>query len=279
MGQLAPMRARRRLRERDRPAARVQKTWQQPFGHLPDDLRVDDLRSLRLHLRIAGVHRIRAVQARPAGTAFHRGSAVSFSSGFRSRFSPSLVTGLATPPALPLGLLLGPAVPLSPRSAPSSWACPSRCCPSTGGAPAPRPAGPAGVHAPATPQPPPAASPSAPRSARPSPNHSPQLRDQVTLLASRSRRIGYEAKACSTCTKSSTTYACRACRAQDPLNGHLSPRSGRTDRYAGAACPDCGLTGDRGVHRPVQRHPAAQLPGLPQLCRLRKTATAESSGM
>ena len=57
IGHRAPMRARRRLRERDRPAARAQKTRQQPFGHLPDDLRVDDLRPPRLH-------RIRAVQAR-----------------------------------------------------------------------------------------------------------------------------------------------------------------------------------------------------------------------
>jgi hypothetical protein len=36
------------------------------------------------------------------------------------------------------------------------------------------------------------------------------------------------------------------------------------------ACPGGGLPRDRGVHRLVQRHPAAQHPGLPQPGRIRK---------
>ena len=97
------MRARRRVRERHRPAARARKARQQPFGHLPDDLRVNDLRPPRLH-------GLRAVQGRLAGTAFRR----------RIRGLPlvrvripqqafSLMTGLAAAlavlAALPLGLL------------------------------------------------------------------------------------------------------------------------------------------------------------------------------
>ena len=39
----------------------------------------------------------------------------------------------------------------SPRSAPSSWAFPNPCCPSTAAAPAPQPAVPAAAPAPATP--------------------------------------------------------------------------------------------------------------------------------
>jgi hypothetical protein len=40
-------------------------------------------------------------------------------------------------------------------------------------------------------------------------DHSPQPRDKVTLLANRTRPTGHEPKACSTCTKSSTTSARR----------------------------------------------------------------------
>ena len=45
---------------------------------------------------------------------------------------------------------------------------------------------------------------------------------------------------------------------------------GRADRYPGLAHPGRGLPGGRGVHRLVQRHPAAQHPRLPQPRRLRK---------
>ena len=100
------MRARRRLRERDHPAARAQQARQQVLRRLPDDPRVDDLRPPRLH-------GLRAVQGRPARAAFRR--------RFRSlRLAWTrvplqafpLVTGLPAPlpvlPALALRLLPRP---------------------------------------------------------------------------------------------------------------------------------------------------------------------------
>ena len=65
VGHRAGMRARRRLRERDRPAARALPARQQPFGHLPDHFHVDDLRPPRARGR-------RAVQGSRAAAAFRR---------------------------------------------------------------------------------------------------------------------------------------------------------------------------------------------------------------
>jgi transposase InsO family protein len=59
-----------------------------------------------------------------------------------------------------------------------------------------------------------------------------------------------------------------AVAARDPKFFRLAQR--RADRYPGVAQLGRGLPGDRGVHRLVQRHPAAQHPGLPQPRRLRK---------
>ena len=221
------MRARRRIRERDRPAAPARKPRQQPFGHRPDDLRVDDLRPPRLH-------RLRAVQARLARTAFRR----------RIRGLPlaqvripqqafPLVTGLAAAlavlPALPLGLLPGP--PCLFRPDPLLRAGRARV---------------RAVHR----QPPlqlrdPQLQPAFPiprcrglRSRRPEPgqrhlqarrqhrdllilrpDHSPQPRNQVTLLASYPGLIGHEPKACSTCTKSSITGARRRAASRTQISG------------------------------------------------------------
>ena len=60
-----PACARRRLRERDRPAARALQARQQPFGHLPDHFHVDDLRPPRARGRSA-------VQGSLAAAAFRR---------------------------------------------------------------------------------------------------------------------------------------------------------------------------------------------------------------
>ena len=63
---------------------------------------------------------------------------------------------------------------------------------------------------------------------------------------------------------------------QGPVLGQRGGRvvlrlaEGRADRYAGLADPGRSRPGSRGVHRLVQRHPAAQHPGLPQPRRLRK---------
>ena len=164
------MRARRRLRERDRPAARARQARQRPLGHLPDHFHVDDLRPPRARGR-------RAVQARLAAAAFRR----------RPRFLPliriripgqafPLVPGLPAPLAvlapLPLRFLPPPARPCaapSPRCSPSTAASRSRCCPGPAGVPAPQPAAPAAGTAPA--QHP--ARPAAPRSPRPSPRSRP----------------------------------------------------------------------------------------------------------
>ena len=59
------MRAGRRLRERDRPAAPALPARQRPLGHLPDDLNVDDLSPPRAHRR-------RAVQGSLAPAALRR---------------------------------------------------------------------------------------------------------------------------------------------------------------------------------------------------------------
>jgi hypothetical protein len=80
-GHAARVQARRRLRERHRPAARARKDRQQPLGHLPEDLDVGDLRPPR-------ARGLRAVQAGPAGPAFRRRPAVFVSPGSGSRFRP-----------------------------------------------------------------------------------------------------------------------------------------------------------------------------------------------
>ena len=54
---------------------------------------------------------------------------------------------------------------------------------------------------------------------------------------------------------------------------------GRAHRHPGLADPGCGLPGGRGVHRLVQRHPAAQHPGLPQPRRLRKRPPRKAQAM
>jgi len=106
------MRPRRRGRERDRPAARAQKTWQRPLGHLLDHLRVDDLRP-------PGLSGLRAVQGRLAGTALRRGLRGLRLARIRIPFQAfPRMTGLPDPlavlPALPLGLLPGPPALLRP---------------------------------------------------------------------------------------------------------------------------------------------------------------------
>ena len=65
VGHRARVQARRRLRERHRPAARAAKPRQQPRRHRPGDLCVDDLRPPRLRRR-------RAVQPGMAAAALHR---------------------------------------------------------------------------------------------------------------------------------------------------------------------------------------------------------------
>ena len=75
------MRARRRLRERDRPAARAQQARQQALSRLPDDLRVDDLRPPR-------ARSLRPGQGRPAGPHSAGRSTVLASSGCGSRLEP-----------------------------------------------------------------------------------------------------------------------------------------------------------------------------------------------
>ena len=137
------MQARRRARERDRPAAAARRgpgssTLGRPSG--------ESRTSMTCAHR--GSTALRAVQGRPGRTGTPQGgSAIFVSPGSGSRFEAfSLVTGLpaalAVLAALPLGLLPAPAGPPSPRSAPSSWASPSRCCPCPGGAPAPPAAAP-----------------------------------------------------------------------------------------------------------------------------------------
>ena len=110
------MRPRRRGRERDRPAARAQKARQRPLGHLPDDLRVDDLRP--------PVSRgLRAVQGRPAVTALRRRRRGPSSRPVRIPCQAfPLMTGLPAPlavlPALPLRLLPRPPRLLRPDPLP-----------------------------------------------------------------------------------------------------------------------------------------------------------------
>ena len=96
----------RRLRERHRPAARARKPRQQPLGHLPDDLHVNDLRPPRVP---RPPHR----PGRPAGTALRRRLRVLPLARIRIPLQAlALMTGLPAPlavlPALPLGLLPRP---------------------------------------------------------------------------------------------------------------------------------------------------------------------------
>ena len=209
VGHRARVRARRRLRERDRPAARAAPARQRPLGHRPDDLHVGDLRPPRSRSR-------RTVQGRPASAALRRRPGVLLLTRVRIPLKAfPLMTRLASPlailPALALGLL-----PRPPRL--------FRPDPLLRG----RRPGVGAVHRQAAldfrqPQ----LQPALPVQRRFQggrqhgdllvlrPDHSPQPRDQVSLLASRPRLIGHEPQACSTCTKSSTTAARRrVCHAQ-----------------------------------------------------------------
>ncbi len=100
------MRARRRLRERDRPAARARTTGQRPFSHFPDELHVDDLRPPR-------PHGLRAVQPGMAAPTLRRRPRLLLHVrlGIPLQALP-LMAGLAAGPAvlppLPLGLLPRP---------------------------------------------------------------------------------------------------------------------------------------------------------------------------
>ena len=206
------MRARRRLRERDRPAA--------PGTHRPGSVHSVTVRTTCTSMTCA--HRElrsrRAVQGRPASAALRRRLRVLLLTRVRIPLQAfPLMTGLPAPlavlPALPLGLLPRPPRLFRPDPLLRAKASPSRCCPSTGGAPA-------------------SASRSSSRRSRlqrrfqrrPSaraicssfaPITARNREHQVSLLASRPRLIGHEPQACSTCTKSSTTAARRrVCHAQ-----------------------------------------------------------------
>ena len=96
----------RRLRERDRPAARARPSWQRPLRHLPGNFHVDDLRPARRRGR-------RPVQPGAAAAAFRGRLRVLPLIWFRiPRQAIPLVTGLTAPlavrPALPLRLLARP---------------------------------------------------------------------------------------------------------------------------------------------------------------------------
>jgi hypothetical protein len=100
VGRRARVSARRRARERDRPAARALQPRQRPLGHRLDDLGVDDLRPPLRHSR-------RAVQPGPAAAALRR----------RRRFLPLArlrVPGQALPgmAGLPARLAVLAAIPL-----------------------------------------------------------------------------------------------------------------------------------------------------------------------
>ena len=112
VGHRAGVRARRRLRERDRPAARARQARQRPFGHRPDHFHVDDLRPPRARRR-------RAIQPGPAAAAFRRRPRFLHLTGIRiPGQAVALVAGLAAPLAvlapLPLRFLPLPAPGLAP---------------------------------------------------------------------------------------------------------------------------------------------------------------------
>ena len=192
VGHRALVRPGRRLRERDRPAARAQHARQRPLGHLPDELHVDDLRPPRLN-------GVRAVQGRPAGTAFRRRRRVLLLTRVRIPLQAfPLMAGLPAPLAVPAALTLG----LLPR--PPRLLRPDPLL-RTG---SPRVDA---VHRQAAlylrqPQ----LQPPLPLQRRLQgrrqhrdllilrPDHSPQPRDQVTLLTASPRLIGHEPQACST---------------------------------------------------------------------------------
>ena len=98
--------ARRRLRERDRPAARAFQARQRPLGHLPDDFCVDDLRPPR-------ARGLRAVQGGLALAAFRRRLRVLVLIRVQIPLQalalvPGLPASLAVPAPLPLRLLPRP---------------------------------------------------------------------------------------------------------------------------------------------------------------------------
>src|SRR6266550_3851286 len=199
------MRARRRLRERDRPAARALPARRRPPGRLPDDLYVDDLRPPR-------ARSLRAIQAGPAAAALRRRLRVLVLIRVRIPVQArALMPGLTAPLAVlaPLAFrFLPPRPPRLFRPDPLLRARRPRV---------------RAVH----PQPAfhlrqPQLQPALPLPRRFQPrrqrrnllilrlDHSPQPRHQVTLLLTgHARLIGHEPQACSTCTKSSTTAACR----------------------------------------------------------------------
>ena len=206
VGHRAGVRARRRLRERDRPAAPALQARQRPLGHRPDDLHVDDLRPPRARGR-------RAVQASPALAALRR--RLRFLLLIRVRIPgqalalvPGLPAPLAVPAPLPLRLRCrARRACSSPRSAPSTSASPSQSCPSTGAVPAPPAAAPAAASAPAR-HPAPARSTAfsasfASTTARSRDSSSRCSRD----LTGRARLLRHEPQACSTCTKGQTPGA------------------------------------------------------------------------
>ena len=112
-GHRALVRARRRLGERDHPAARALQARQQPFGHLPDHFHVDDLRPPRARGR-------RAVQPSLAAEAFRRRPRFLHLTGIRLPGQAfALVPGLPAPLAvltpLPLRFLPPPGLAPLPR--------------------------------------------------------------------------------------------------------------------------------------------------------------------
>ena len=199
------MRARRRPGERDRPATRAAPARQRPLGHRPDDLHVGDLRPPR-------ARGLRAIQPSAAATAFCGRVRVHVLTRVRIPLKAlprmtRLASPLAVLPALTLGLLPRPPRLFDPY-------------PLLRG----RRPGVGAVHRQAAldlrqPQ----LQTALPvqrrlQSARQNgdllvlrPDHSPQPRDQVPLLASRPRLTGHEPQACSTRTKSSTTRRAPAC--------------------------------------------------------------------
>ena len=214
------VRARRRLRERDRPAARALPARQRPLGRLPDDLHVDDLRPPR-------ARSLRAVQAGPAAAALRRRLRVLVLIRVRIPLQArALMPGLPAPLAVlaPLPLRLLPRPPRLFRPDPLLRARRPRV---------------RAVHRQ------PAFQLRQPQLQPPLPlprrfqlppqhrdlrilrlHHSPQPRQQVTLLLTgHARLIGHEPQACSTCTKGSTTAACRrvALRPREWTRSRLMP--------------------------------------------------------
>ena len=149
------IRAGLRLRERDRPAAWARQPRQQPLGHRPDRLHVDDLRPPRLY-------GIRAVQPGPAAAALRRRvrglrlARIRIPGQTLPRM-PRLPAPHAVLPALPLGLLPRPPRLLRPDRLPSTSAYPNRTSLAPAAVPAPLSAAPAHGSAPAPPPGPPAA--------------------------------------------------------------------------------------------------------------------------